>query len=185
MKKISLLLLTLSGLTTAYAQETDNKLNSRAEITPYLVGLGANYEWAIINQFSIQAHANYGFTFYFNSDDVKSVSSLSFGVEPRYYYNFNKRNKAGKNTKHNSANFISLQASYSPDLLTHSNTKTNNSINKQSSIAPSWNMRRNIASSNFNYELGAGLGFNTVYYENRSNENSTTLNLNIKIGYTL
>lgn len=179
------MLAVLSGLAfaTASAQNAENKLQNKVEAGVHLLGVGANYEFALSGSFVLQGQLSYDVGLFGSSDNVNSISSMVVGVEPRYYYNIHKRNRKGKNTKWNAANFLSVNLSYHPDVLSSVNMKHNVSVNKQIAIAPMWNLRRNIKGSDFNYEFGVGLSFNTIYYEHIKNEHTVDPALNVKIGY--
>lgn len=123
--------------------------------------------------------------------DAGSVSNGSidvfapgFALEPRIYYNLNKRARKGKNVKNNSANFFAITTRFSPDWFVIS-SRSGVRIPKQILIAPKWGIRRNI-SEHFNYELGIGLGVRSYFGEkigfgNKSYEASSELH--IRIGY--
>ncbi|WP_286434310.1 hypothetical protein [Myroides odoratimimus] len=97
--------LTLS-FNAVHAQE--QKLEKRFEAGIHLLGVGVNYEYPIVDQLTVLGKVQYNVGFFGNSDYVDYIASLSLGVESRYYYNFNKRVRKGKNTKNNSANFLSF-----------------------------------------------------------------------------
>ena len=104
-------------------------------------------------------------------------------VEPKWYYNLDKRIRKSKNIKNNGANFLSLNIQYSPNWFEISNYD-NVEINNTFSIIPTWGFRRNFA-KNFNYEFRIGLGYGVIlkwkgYIEN---ENGTVIDLGFKIGY--
>ena len=105
-------------------------------------------------------------------------------LEPKWYYNLEKRVSKSKNIFGNSGNFVSLKTSYNPDWFVISNYDNLRVIN-QISIIPTWGIRRNIG-NHFNYEAGIGLGYRH-YFEKRAgclnNENEPALNLHLRIGY--
>ena len=96
-------------------------------------------------------------------------------LEPRFYYNLNKRNSKSKDTKNNSGNFISLKTSYHPDWFVISDITEH--ITSDISFIPTWGIRRNIE-THFNYETGAGIGIRFF-----SNESEAIGNLHLRIGY--
>lgn len=107
-------------------------------------------------------------------------------LEPRFYYNINKRESKNKNTSNNGANFLTTSISYHPDWFVISN-KNNINVNNQLSIIPKWGIRRNIANSNFNFEAGIGFGYRFYFlkqYGYSKNEGETALDLHLRIGYT-
>jgi len=115
--------------------------------------------------------------------DNVMLPSISF--EPRWYYNIEKRAGKGKNITNNSADFVTLAVEYlsggmaiskdlpldTPEIIT---------------FIPKWGMRRSIAGSNFNYELGGGVGYQ-VYVANADdmeNSSDVAFDLHLRIGYT-
>lgn len=183
MKKVIFIFFCIFSVVQSNAQNRDHTLVSKLETNVHILGVGISYELLLVDQLSIQANVNYDMSLFSNSDNINTLSSLVFNIEPRYYYNYKKRNRTQKNTKWNAANFISVNVGYHPDVLSSVNMKQDVSVNKQISIAPMWNLRRNISNSNFNYEVGAGLSFNTIHYNGIKRENTTGLALNLKVGY--
>lgn len=107
-------------------------------------------------------------------------------LEPRWYYNLNKRSKNNKSTKNNSANFLTTLISYHPDWFVISSNENLNVLN-QLSIIPKWGIRRTIAKSNFNFEAGIGLGYRFYFlkqYGYTKNDGETAIDLHLRIGYT-
>lgn len=106
-------------------------------------------------------------------------------LEPRWYYNINKRANKNKNTLNNSANFITPLISYHPDWFVISNN--NVSVFNQVSIIPKWGIRRSIAETNFNLEAGIGIGYRYYFkkqYGYLKNDSEIALDLHFRIGYT-
>jgi hypothetical protein len=116
-------------------------------------------------------------------------------IEPRYYYNLEKRNADGKKISKNSGNYLSLKTSYHPDWFV---INLDDYITKTAdlSIIPTWGMKRQIG-NNFTYETGIGLGYRIVYLkanytganfqntdEFAQNKNQYTPYLHLRIGYT-
>lgn len=105
-------------------------------------------------------------------------------LEPRWYYNLEKRVSKSKNISGNSGNFVSLKTSYTPDWFVISNYGNLRVIN-QISVIPTWGLRRDIG-KNFNYETGIGLGFRHYFAKSAGylkDENEAALNLHLRIGY--
>jgi hypothetical protein len=105
-------------------------------------------------------------------------------LEPRLYYNLNKRVSKSKDITNNSGNFISLKTSYHPDWFVISNYK-NIDIITDISIIPTWGIRRNMG-IHFNFETGLGLGYRYIFAKNAGYFNNTSegaANLHLRIGY--
>ena len=79
------------------------------------------------------------------------ILSPGLTLEPRWYYNLNKRATKTKDINNNSANFVTLSTSFIPDLFVVSNYD-NNSVRNQISLIPTWGVRRNIG-KRWNFEL--------------------------------
>lgn len=106
-------------------------------------------------------------------------------LEPRLYYNLDRRIKKNRDISNNSGNFISLKTSYHPDWFVISNYDNINIIS-DISIIPTWGIRRHLG-KHFNYETGIGIGYR--YYFGKSavytyNTSDAALNLHLRIGYT-
>jgi hypothetical protein len=76
-------------------------------------------------------------------------------IEPRYYYNLQKRAKDAKRIDGNSGNFIALKASYHPEFALFNADDA--PVVSDFAIIPTWGIRRNIG-DHFNYEAGLGVG---------------------------
>ena len=96
-------------------------------------------------------------------------------LEPRFYYNLNKRNSKSKDITNNSGNFISVKTSYHPDWFVISDITDH--ITSDISFIPTWGIRRNIG-THFNYETGVGIGYRFF-----SNGSEVVGNLHLRIGY--
>lgn len=101
-------------------------------------------------------------------------------VEPRWYYNIFQREVSGKESRNNSANFLALGIKYHPDWFVIGN-RNDLSIDEQISIIPKFGIRRSIANSSFNYELGLGIG---KRYYTALKEWETAADLHLRIGYS-
>ena len=104
---------------------------------------------------------------------MSGINSSLIALEPRWYYNLNKRDSNGKRIDGNSGNYLSIRTRY----LNFNNTQLDENDLNEILITPMWGIRRNIG-NHFNYELGAGAGLG--YQEN---ELGLAINLNIRIGY--
>lgn len=124
--------------------------------------------------------------FYENEDNKIDGVLLTpvIRVEPRWYYNLNKRNKKGKDTGLNGGNFVSLKTSLYPDLFTIPAIENLNH-NTALSFLPMWGLRRKVG-ENFNFEFGLGVGY--AHYFDQENINTITENgviydLHLRFGY--
>lgn len=106
-------------------------------------------------------------------------------LEPRFYYNFQKRAQKSKRTDKNTGNFISLKTSFHPDWFVISNYNGIRIIS-DISIVPTWGLRRHIGNY-FNYEVGFGLGYRHIFAEKAGyleDESEVAVNLHLRIGFT-
>jgi len=121
-----------------------------------------------------------------NGNDVTKYSMApTLNIEPRWYYNIEKRAKKGKVTANNCANFFGLSFKYAPDTFVLASDDRSN-VPNQLIVAPRWAIRRHIG-KNFNYELGAYAGYNFVF-QNRSgnpdNNSQVVVDIHARIGYS-
>lgn len=99
-------------------------------------------------------------------------------IEPRYYYNVDKRIQKGKSIKNNSASYLAMHFSYLPDFLTSTKYASTN-IEKSFNIIPTYGLRRNISGGlNFDFEIGLG------YQVNNGTENNVVPNLGLGLSYS-
>ena len=106
-------------------------------------------------------------------------------LEPRLYYNLEKRNSNSKDIKNNSGNFLGIKISYSPDWFLISNYDDVKIVD-QVSVIPKWGIRRTFQ-THFNFEAGGGVGYR-YYFANPAagyptGEGEPTLDLHLRIGY--
>lgn len=105
-------------------------------------------------------------------------------VEPRWYYNLNKRKSLTQNISGNSANFLTIQVSYHPNWFVISNYD-NLQIADQISLIPTWGIKRNIG-RHLTYEAGLGLGVRYYFAKSAGyskDEFNAALNVHLRIGY--
>ena len=95
-------------------------------------------------------------------------------LEPRLYYNLAKREYKGKRTANNSGNFFGLKTEYQ---LPYHLVRTDNrrKLRGHVKFIPRWGIRRNLG-SNWDFELGLGLGRRVVIYS-RGNDTITEVDV--------
>jgi hypothetical protein len=98
-------------------------------------------------------------------------------IEPRFYYNLDRRGKLNKKTSNNSANFFSLKTSYASDLFAISNYDI--IVDNHITAIPKYGIRRGFG-KNFEFEFSAGIGYG---YNLESKISDTVLDLGFRIGY--
>ncbi len=121
-----------------------------------------------------------------NDFNVDYVFAPVLTVEPRWYYNLDKRLSKGKSIKNNSGNFIGLKISFNPDLFVISNVDYV-SVPNQLFIIPKWAIKR-VIGKHFTYEAGIGLGYHHIfdnqYFRVENDDETIALDLHLRIGYT-
>jgi len=118
-------------------------------------------------------------------DNTGFLLTPVLSVEPRKYYNLNKRAGKGRVIEDNNGNFISLKVAYRPDWFVISNEDVN--IVSDISFIPYWGIRRNLSNS-FNYEVGIGMGVIHYFAENAGfveDDTDFIVALHLRIGLKL
>ncbi|MFK5878208.1 MAG: DUF3575 domain-containing protein [Flavobacteriaceae bacterium] len=153
---------------TFYAKaQSEQTLVDRFSVKAGLIGVWVGYEKAFSDHFTLNSEIGYEGDFFWGTsqnDDFNYIASLSFSVEPRYYYNVARRIRKGKKTRNNSANFISAEIYAVPDWLTSSNAN-NVTIVKTFGIVPKYGLNRSISEHlNFEFAIGAGYAWGEDNY---------------------
>ena len=158
-----------------------------------IVGIYANYEMPLSTRWALRAEAGLDLWYYdaykYNGTSVIKDKGTFFApdisIEPRWYYNIEKRARKGKHTENNSANFITLTVKYYPDLFKIGGPDYIY-VPNQISFTPKWGIRRAIAKSNFNYELGIGIGYLRYISDSQflARRDDVVVDAHIRIGYT-
>jgi hypothetical protein len=151
-----------------------------------LLGIWAHNESRLSNTIALRSELGFDGAIWGGSiyDEVGFSLSPVLTLEPRFYYNLNKRNSKSKVITNNSGNFISLQTSFHPDWFVISNYEYA-SIISVISIIPTWGIRRNMG-VHFNFEAGAGIGYQYSFAKAAgypSNTSEAAANLLLRIGY--
>ena len=154
-KRITLLFLVLSIVIKA--QEV-KKATSNFNFKIGLIGTWVAYEHALNKNLTINSEIGYVGAILkgTNGNRLDYIFKPMYNVEPRYYYNFDKRIDKGKKTNNNAANYLGLSFIYSSG-----NELTNTSIQARESfvILPRWGFNRNLSPSiNFEFAIGTGYG---------------------------
>lgn len=188
MKKIIINIILCLFFSNLFSQ---NKENISVERSIYGIQIGLlggwiNNESKLTDNISIRSEIGLDFG-YLGGEFNKGTNLIfypSITIEPRYYYNLNKRSNNSKNIKNNSANFIALSADYHPDwFVLNSNKKNNIYINNQISLVPKWGIKR--TKNNVTFEAGIGYGVNYILdNEYIGNKSFGILDLHLRIGYT-
>lgn len=186
--KAAILCTSLFFAVTAHSQNNGVE-KSIFSIQTGTIGAWASNEARLADKWALRSEIGldlwYYDSFYHGSGTIL-VPGIS--LEPRWYYNIIKREGKGKNTANNSANFLTLAVEYYPNLFLLGNAPDYVYVPDQVSFIPKWGMRRAIAGSDFNYELGFGIGYLALLNENdriKSSTGNVAVDLHIRIGYTI
>ena len=167
----------LSVIFVSYAQE-DKRTTDIFSFKVGVIGAWLSYEKAVNDHFTLNSEFGYvGGFFKGTNSKADYVATTTFNLEPRHYYNFNRRSGKGKETKNNSANYISSEFFLIPDLLSSTN-RDNLFVNRSLSIVPKYGLRRSI-SEYLIFEFAFGIGYQWV--ENKNNGVTATLNLSLNL----
>ncbi|WP_447636805.1 hypothetical protein [Flavobacterium microcysteis] len=183
MKKIYVLFLLSAH--TIFAQDYSVEKSTFSFQTGFL-GFWLNNESKLSDKFTLKTEIGFDAFSRSSDDDNASLDALApvITLEPRWYYNLEKRASKGRKIHNNAGNFVAITTSYHPDWFLLSG-KEDMYVNHQLAIIPKWGIKRNIGNSNFTYELGAGLGYNFILNRRHSFDNSDQiwLDLHARIGY--
>lgn len=151
------------------------------------LGIWGNWEARLGSKFALRTEIGLDAVGSINNDHTQLGLAPSLTLEPRWYYNIAKRSRKGKNTAKNGANFFTVSFKYLPDTFVITGEDDANVLN-QIYIIPKWGIRRNIGSSNFNYEAGIGIGYMHIFVDKdhfySGDESDVAVDLHLRIGYT-
>ena len=141
------------------------------------IGGGYSYEHPLSNKIAINAElmmtGGFGSNFIFGS---YWIFAPVLRAEPRYYYNLTKRFEKTKNTKHNSADFLSLAFDYQlPISIGSENVESVSAL----TIAPMWGYKRTLFSLMI-VEIAIGPG---LTFAEKSLDVNPILKLDLKLGF--
>lgn len=184
-KKTALLLMMCGCLTQA--QEIEPKTASvenalfAAEVG--LVGFWANTEMKMAKHWALRTEIGAeSFTVTYRNHDRETVLASVVSVEPKWYYNLDKRAKNGKKTEGNSGNAFSVKINYNPRfiLIGDGDVPKPNHL----AVLPKWSLRRQYG-KHFTLETGVGIG--PIFYlgdDNLYKHAETFFDGMFRIGYT-
>lgn len=188
MKKI--LLFSIFCVVSVFKAQSQNTSVEKSifNIQTGFLGVWINNEAKINNKITLRSEIGLdsGFDFEFVNRDLHLVFSPVLTIEPRYYYNLDKRKNQGKRIDNNSGNYLSLKSSFYSDVFNIKVSEEKN-IAENISFIPTWGIRRNLG-DHFNFETGIGLG--VVYYFEKqvtlldSYHASLAANIHLRIGYS-
>ncbi len=185
MKRITLVLIFIGFALMSKSQNASVEKSTFGIQTGFL-GIWAHNESKLSNQIALRSEIGFNGGIWGGSlyDKTGFVAAPVVTLEPRWYYNLNKRKTNDKTIDGNSGNFFSLNTSYHPNWFVISNYD-NIKIASNISIIPTWGIKRNIG-SHFTYEAGFGIGYLYYFAKNvgySENKGEVGVNLHLRIGY--
>lgn len=180
-KLLSVLIILLTTLNNyTHAQESHIE-ESYYSVQTTLLGIWVNNETKIGDKIALRSEIGFDSGTWVGSshDGFSYALAPVITIEPRLYYNLEKRKQRNKNISRNAGNFLSIKTSYHPDWFTISNRDLK--VTSDISIIPTWGLKRNIGNSKFNYEAAFGLGYRYYF---RELEWNPAYNLSFRIGYS-
>lgn len=151
-------------------------------------GIWAHNEARLTNELALRTELGLDAGLFIS--DARDLVGITFvptiTVEPRWYFNLNRRVSKGKRIDGNSGTFLSLKTTYHPDWFLIANEQKNSfRFISDLTVIPTIGIRRNIG-KHFNYETGFGIGY-ARYFESDDikidNPNGVAVNLHLRIGY--
>ena len=181
MRKSLLLFAAIFVFTTLNAQRPTIEKNLYG-IQLGIIDLSAYNEYRLTSTLALKCELSFESGIWSGSwyTEAGFVIFPTISLEPKFYYNLDRRVDKGRNIKNNSANYLSLRIKYAPDLFAISN-QDNVYILNQIQFIPTYGIRRNFAKQ-FNYEISFGYGYGTTI---GYNYNTTTdiLAIGLRVGY--
>ena len=151
-----------------------NAAVSNHTISMQILGLEYGYEQKLGGSFSMVFRAGlvpagiYVFNDYF-SFGYNAAMKLGVNVEPRFYTNFDRRQRLGKSTYKNSADFVALKVQtalgnrFIPDISEFEDLSFSSRVDV--SITPMYGIRRVWGKNWFGeFSVGARIGWQTDWY---------------------
>ena len=151
------------------------------------LGVWIHNEARLCDQIALRSEVGMDSGLWMNSfyENVGYVMTPVIALEPRWYYNLDKRQSQSRSTANNSGNFVAIVTSYHPDWFVISNYD-NLRVVSDISVVPTWGIRRYIG-KHFNYETGIGIGYRYIFAKQAGyaeNDSEAALNLHLRLGYT-
>jgi hypothetical protein len=182
MKKLFFALFLLAQVAQSQEQETASVEKSIFGIQTGFFGAWVHNESKLSNEISLRSEIGLDIGIIGNSSTNDFLMVPSLRIEPRWYYNLDKRSAKGKNIKNNSGNFLSLTTTYNPDWFMIPEKKNLNFISSIS-VIPKWAIKRTYG-NHFTFETGVGVGY-IFYTEDYGDiDGEVGLDLHLRVGYT-
>ncbi|MFP9098737.1 hypothetical protein ACLI09_06770 [Flavobacterium sp. RHBU_24] len=187
MKRIICIAAVIFCITITHAQDAPAATVEKSvfNVQTGFLGLYANNEYGLSNHIALRTEVGLEPGFTIRPDDSEWSVLPMINLEPRYYYNIEKRAGKGRNVSGNAASFFTVSVRCNPDLVLYS-TQEDAKMATFLGFVPKWGIRRNIGQSKFNYEAGIGIGYYTLLGNDKKYYDETegvALDLHLRIGY--
>lgn len=180
MKKILLIIILFSSI--ANAQNNKSVKKSLFSIQTGTIGIWVNNELRLSDEIALRTEIG------LYTEIVKGIGFFmapEITLEPRWYYNIKKRVSNKLDISNNSANFFTIKTNFRSNIFEISNYEDKRA-EKSIAFIPKWGVRRGLG-TNFNYELGLGIGYlsyiNQKYF-NVSDSDGIVIDAHIRLSYT-
>jgi len=170
MKKVIVLFICILNFALGFSQNTQEVSVEKSVfgVQVGLIGIWVHNELKLSSKVALRSE--------FGVSGINTTSiSPQVSLEPRFYYNLERRASKNKRIDGNSGNYISLRASYS----FHDESELTQGGVFQTILVPSYGIRRNLG-KHFNYEVGGGLGLGS---DNSIEDLNTAIFVNLRLGY--
>lgn len=155
---ITILLISVLFSHSVWSQENETTVEeSLASIHIGLLGTWLTYEKAIGDQFTINGQLGLEGGFLGGSGEFNYIFTPTVTLEPRWYYNLNKRKSKGKNTVNNGGDYFAIELTHVPNLFTINSLDNEVVVQPHFYVLPKWGLRRAIG-KRFSFEFAVGYG---------------------------
>lgn len=170
MRTFTLTFIFLLMISVVDAQDIQYKSTRTSKYSPALsdelhkisiLPLGYSYERKIGDEFTFDAGIDFSFDIYYEDEELFEDNALvinpTIHVEPRYYYNLEKRYRRGRNVTYNSASYIGIYSELRMNPLIEE-INGFEPVYDRFVIGPEWGIQRNLGRRGyFNFNFGYGL----------------------------
>jgi len=112
-------------------------------------------ETKLLEKITLRTELGFGFGWSGLGSSAEWAVIPVIALEPRFYYNLQKRMEKGKRTDANSGNFVSLHLGYVPDFKITSHEYV--IVHPEFTVLPMWGLKRSVG-KHFNFETAYGIG---------------------------
>jgi len=160
-------------------------VRSLVNIQVGIVGGYVSYEARLGNQFALRTEAGLATNLYSRIGEGYFTPNLT--VEPRWYYNIEKRVRLNKRTRNNSANFATIAVTYYDAVFKVRGGDDDDYVPQQIAFMPKYGIKRDIGRTNLNYEIALGIGY-LLFLDDATKPTAKTgelaADIHFRIGYT-